>query len=81
MRTCVLFAGALALVAALAGPAAALTPAAGHCGQTLTPSVTLQADLVDCPGAGLVFGADGITVDRAIAAAVLDASEYARSLP
>jgi hypothetical protein len=58
-----LFAGALALVTVLAGPAAASPPAELHCGQTLTHSVTLQADLLDCPGDGLVIGADAITVD------------------
>jgi Right handed beta helix region len=67
MRACMLLAsagaGALALVALVASPAAASPPAALHCGQTLTHSVTLEADLVDCPGDGLVIGADGITVD------------------
>src|SRR5262245_8548444 len=46
-----------------AGPAAASPTAAVHCGQTLTTSVKLKADLVDCPGDGLVIGASGITVD------------------
>ena len=34
-----------------------------HCGATLTKSTTLTADLVHCPGTGLVIGADGITVN------------------
>jgi parallel beta-helix repeat protein len=34
-----------------------------HCGQTLTHSVKLANDLTNCPGDGLVIGADGITVD------------------
>jgi parallel beta-helix repeat protein len=33
------------------------------CGQTLTHSVRLANDLTDCSGAGLVVGADGITID------------------
>ena len=53
-------AGALALSAS---PAAAHTRAKLKCGQTLTQSVRLTDDLVNCPGDGLVIGADGITVD------------------
>src|SRR4051812_25662885 len=59
---------ALGLAGALAcaGPAAAddharLTTV--HCGQTLTQSVKLANDLTDCPGDGLVIGADRLTVD------------------
>ncbi|HEV2931190.1 MAG TPA: right-handed parallel beta-helix repeat-containing protein, partial [Propionibacteriaceae bacterium] len=33
------------------------------CGAVVTSSVTLAADLLDCPGDGLVVGASGITVD------------------
>jgi parallel beta-helix repeat protein len=44
--------------AGAAEAAAALT-----CGTTITASVTLHADLIGCPGAGLVVAADGITVD------------------
>ena len=33
------------------------------CGQTVTTDVRLDADLVDCPGAGLIVGAAGITID------------------
>jgi parallel beta-helix repeat protein len=33
------------------------------CGQTLKTSVRLTNDLVDCPGNGLIIGADNITVD------------------
>ena len=33
------------------------------CGQTVTQSVTLQADLTGCPADGLVAGAGGITID------------------
>jgi len=34
-----------------------------HCGDVVTADVHLTADLVDCPGAGLVVGADDITID------------------
>ena len=57
---------ALALVAALAGAGSASAkslPSPVKCGDTLTHSVKLTADLTDCPGDGLVIGADGITVD------------------
>ena len=43
-----------------AGPAQTVA-----CGATLTASTTLANDLVDCPGTGLVIGADGVTVDLA----------------
>ena len=33
------------------------------CGQTLTESTILENDLTNCPGDGLVAGADGITID------------------
>jgi parallel beta-helix repeat protein len=34
-----------------------------HCGDVVTADVHLTADLVDCPGAGLVVGADNILID------------------
>ena len=51
---------ALALLGSAASPA--LAQAVG-CGAVLTQDTTLAADLIDCPGDGLVIGADGITVD------------------
>jgi parallel beta-helix repeat protein len=33
------------------------------CGQTVTKSITLGNDLLNCPGTGLIIGADNITVD------------------
>jgi parallel beta-helix repeat protein len=33
------------------------------CGDVVTQSVKLDSDLVNCPGDGLVVGADGITID------------------
>jgi Right handed beta helix region len=57
------FAAAAGVAALAAAPAAASPPPAVHCGQTLTTSVKLKADLVDCPGDGLIIGASGITVD------------------
>jgi large repetitive protein len=60
----------LAVVAAavLAAVVPAAEPAAGaganvSCGQTLTQNTTLTNDLVDCPGNGLLVGADNITID------------------
>ena len=53
--------GCLFLGATTAG---ARVPAV-QCGATLTKSTTLTADLVRCPGTGLVIGADGITVNLA----------------
>ena len=60
---------ATAVFLALAGGAA---PTAGAdsgshvtCGQVLTEDVVLDADLVDCPGDGLVVGADGIRIELA----------------
>jgi parallel beta-helix repeat protein len=46
----------------------AVYPPAAHavqltCGQTVTTSVVLTADLLNCPGDGLVVGASGITID------------------
>jgi nitrous oxidase accessory protein NosD len=35
------------------------------CGQTISASTRLANDLVDCPGVGLVIGADNITLDLA----------------
>ena len=52
--------GALALIAT---PAMALRPATLHCGDTISANVTLARDLTNCPGDGLVIGADGIIVD------------------
>ncbi len=64
--------------AVLAGPAilaaavgASVPLAAGaqadaiSCGTVVTSDVRLTADLLDCPGSGLVIGAPGITIDLA----------------
>lgn len=48
-------------VGMLASPASAEDPI--ECGDTITESVTLTADLGPCPGSGLIVGADGITID------------------
>ncbi len=55
------YVGAVALLA-LAAPAAARA-AEPACGATITTSTRLHADLANCPGNGLVIGADGITLD------------------
>src|SRR3954468_9415828 len=56
----------VAIAAALTGAAFA-APAFGAarpaCGDVITSNTTLRADLRDCPGDGLVIGADGITLD------------------
>jgi large repetitive protein len=56
-------AAALIATCLAAMPAAAEpTPVLG-CGSVVTTDVTLTADITDCPGDGLVVGADGITID------------------
>jgi parallel beta-helix repeat protein len=55
-----LFLLAAGVALAVPSPASAATL---HCGSTITISSTLRADLTDCPGDGLVIGADGITLD------------------
>jgi parallel beta-helix repeat protein len=55
-------------LAAWAVPTAAQAASASAvvtCGQTLTVSTRLANDLVNCPGDGLVIGADDITLDLA----------------
>ena len=42
------------------------SPAAGQsCGDTITVNTTLTADLLNCPGTGLIIGASGIILDGA----------------
>jgi hypothetical protein len=45
------------------GPPAPPSPAAVHCGQELTQSTLVTNDLSECPGDGLVIGADRIIID------------------
>jgi parallel beta-helix repeat protein len=43
-----------------------VTPALGNhvqCGDTITQNTKLDSDLIDCPGDGIVIGADNITLD------------------
>jgi hypothetical protein len=58
------YAATLAL-AMLVAPASALAGGGGGatCGATITSSTKLRADLSNCPGDGLVVGADNITLD------------------
>jgi parallel beta-helix repeat protein len=51
----------LIVVAGMALGLAACQPS-GDCGRVLTEDTTLQADVRNCPGDGLVIGADGIVV-------------------
>ena len=53
------------LVAAPAVSASAAETAPLTCGTVVTSDVRLTADLLDCPGSGLVVGASGITIDLA----------------
>jgi parallel beta-helix repeat protein len=53
---------ALALVL-LAVPATALAGGGAACGATITSNTKLRADLTNCPGDGLVIGADNVTLD------------------
>ena len=34
-----------------------------QCGDVITQDTTLDSDLIDCPGDGLVIGADDVTLD------------------
>jgi parallel beta-helix repeat protein len=52
------------LLALLCGLAAgSRTAGAVECGEVLTEDTVLEADLLDCPGDGLIVGADGIRID------------------
>jgi len=56
-------AGVLALAALFTlGPGQAFA-AQVSCGQVITQDTRVGNDLIDCPGDGLVVGADGITLD------------------
>ncbi len=44
-------------------PAEAASPTSVTCGTVITTDTVLSADLLDCPGSGLVIGADDITLD------------------
>jgi parallel beta-helix repeat protein len=52
-----------AIIPLSAGPVLAADTVTVTCGQTLSANTKLANDLTDCPGAGLVIGADDITVD------------------
>ena len=59
-RQLLLAAVAVLQVAMSAGPARAEHVG---CGDVITQDTTLDSDLIDCPGDGLVIGADGVTLD------------------
>jgi hypothetical protein len=48
------------LLALSAGQALATTI---HCGDVITQDTTLDSDLIDCPGDGIVIGANNVTLD------------------
>jgi Right handed beta helix region len=61
-------AGPAILAAAVGAPVPLATAAHADtisCGTVVTSDVRLTADLLDCPGSGLVIGAPGITIDLA----------------
>ena len=62
VSTTLLLVGVTVTATVTAGTAAAEAPA---CGQVVTVSTTLSADVGPCAGDGLVVGADGITLDLA----------------
>ena len=53
----------LALATAAPSTAAPLSDPAVGCGQTITRSTVLVADIVGCPGDGIVVQADNVTVN------------------
>src|SRR3954471_11579483 len=62
-RTVGALVAAAAVYLALAPGAQATQAVHVSCGETITKDTKLANDLVDCPGNGLVIGADGITLD------------------
>ncbi len=52
-----------AIVALATVGTGAAVAGAVSCGQTITADTTLNGDLLDCPGDGLVIGADDVTLD------------------
>ena len=63
MRTVVPATVAAALLTVGAGSALAKKPSSVSCGQVITHSIHLRNNLIDCPGPGLVIGADHIRVN------------------
>src|SRR5437868_5489743 len=59
-KTAIATAALLAFGALLAGPAFATHVT---CGQVITKSTTLDSDLTNCPGDGVVIGANNLTLD------------------
>jgi parallel beta-helix repeat protein len=57
------FAAALAALACFALSATQALATHVQCGDVITQDTTLDSDLIDCPGDGLVIGADNITLD------------------
>jgi parallel beta-helix repeat protein len=59
--------GVVALLAAalvlLSAPASSYGRSAARCGKVVTANFTLTHDLLNCPGDGLVVGANGITIN------------------
>src|SRR4051812_37209302 len=64
-RSITLAVGVCVLAGGFLTPAAEAAANRVSCGAVVTASTTLRGDLVNCPGSGLVIGADNITVDLA----------------
>jgi parallel beta-helix repeat protein len=63
-RTVLVAVFAALVISALGLAVARFAAAAAHaCGDVITKDTRLRSDLTDCPGDGLVIGADGITLD------------------
>ena len=69
-----LFTCTVALLGVLAAPAAAIHVS---CGDVIAQDTTVDSDLVDCPGDGVVIGASGITLD--LAGHMIDGTEASGS--
>jgi parallel beta-helix repeat protein len=72
VRTAFLLAAPLCLLGAWPGYASASHVS---CGDTITQNTTLDSDLVDCPGDGVIIGADNISLD--LNAHTVDGSPFA----
>jgi nitrous oxidase accessory protein NosD len=59
---------ALTAILAISASLATVAPASAthvQCGDVVTQNTTLDSDLVNCPGDGIVIGTSGVTVDLA----------------
>jgi parallel beta-helix repeat protein len=57
------FVAVMALIGALGFSAVPASASHVQCGDTITQDTTLDSDLIDCPGDGLVIASDGVALD------------------